>query len=754
MSQDNKIDLSKVPSGEYLSSEGVESSGTSSGMEVDVEEGYAEVVIRDDSEEQDVIEIVRDSGDTPEKAVPSHLLSRFLSTADASSQSNSVSRSQADSISLMSRIAPTDKGDKDGLTSKPSTLRNENDDDNGSHVSQDAFEDNLRSRGAEAGTLESDLSIGHSNTVELFEVEEDVYTMIFASPVKSVTFWYAIFIIAIQLSILILATINLLREGHRDNIFSVPPYTPIEVTFAQAVAIFVTILVARDVTSSLDVFTVSYDDEVSRKFPAASYKKWVLSHTLRLVEGLVGVLVAFIFIVQSTDVLGLFLDFLVVQFVSEIDDIGFFLADRGYLPFASIQAMTKKMKTIQFQFKGSQEGSSRRAVACGDYMRKGLFGLSVIGLYAAWITMKVRQNRGYYYADECQRFQITFEDYQFDFFEKMCRRRSESCPETWKNRTEAVRYSSFNDMYETVTNADGHVQLHNHRPMYTQRGLQGQSAFGADVSPPGEIKYCTQENAWVFSVSGLSKGADADDCSWLMRSPKTDALTLGNVPEGDWQVWTGLIKEGSVDITCVECEDNLRSDKQTGVVDCNFHGMCSSDKRCECKFPFMGATCDVCAACPVLELNSFDNDDASGGAFLNNALKGKMVRLDRAHNEPMEIYNRPIYYHGQNYGSDEWLTEDDIIVVVYWGEQWVVWNLTDYVDIVADGKVELIGFFETFHSTWDLIPTKAKPWFTSELTKASSPNNLKWTHYDSGDVAEFNFACLDDREKTVCDYLL
>ena len=162
-----------------------------------------------------------------------------------------------------------------------------------------------------------------------FQLQQDIFTFFFISPIFSWGFLYATCIYTLQLSILILAMTGLLKDADHGNPLHIPLHTEVDVLIAQFAALLVSVFTAKDIIHALDVFQVQYSESVKDVFPNATRQKWYLSHFLRLTEGCLGILVAFFFIVQSTDVLDLFLDFAVVQFVSELDDIAFFFAEKG-----------------------------------------------------------------------------------------------------------------------------------------------------------------------------------------------------------------------------------------------------------------------------------------------------------------------------------------------------------------------------------------------------------------------------------------
>jgi hypothetical protein len=740
MSDEEEIYSSLSPS----SSASYEDGNEEDEIDIQTDDGevYAEVEVRFDDG------VIQDR-DSPKKAIPTNLLSKFLVSPDVSSQSQ-MSRSEGDSLALSRTYTSRRKKAVDQKRSEiPRNVVGEVID-----VERDIFKDNELPHRSSIPIILGEDEIAAAG---IYHLEKDVFSMIFVSPVLSSTFVYAIFIVGVQISILTLALINQLREGVKGNWLDLPPHTTVEVNIAQGIALLLSVITAKDVIVPLKAFQVVYNPEIRKKFPAATYTRWIFSHVLRFSEGVFLIFAAFIFIVKSSDVLDLFLDFAVVQFVGALGNFWFHLALKGYLQFPIVSLVANGItKSVAFDYKrvesqNTAPGFQRIGIPRVERVRKLIFFLLLSILYGGWITTKALQSQGYYYNFDCQRFQVKFEDYQYDFFEKVCSSRQEKdCPQQWTQKGQALSYGSFDDVYEKSIRANGDIVLHNHRPKYTQRGLAGIDAFGED-SPSGEIKYCEEENAWVFAISGIDRGqANIDDCNWLMKSPKTNALTLGDVPKGGWQIWTGQMSKGGIDVTCIECEQDDMIDIQDGSVSCNYNGICNNDKTCKCVFPFMGAQCGVCAACQVLELKNYQNNDGNKPQFF---LEGKMVRLDKEPNKPFELYNRPVYYHGLDYASDIWLTSDNLYVLMYSENRWGVWNMTNRLNIVADGQLELLDYLETFHSAWNTNNTTL-PDFISVLTDSPTPKNLVWKNSKTGDVAGFEFTCLDeDFEEEMCGLL-
>jgi len=561
-------------------------------------------------------------------------------------------------------------------------------------------------------------SISEEDDDEKHDLGFNTFSFIFVSPVISVATAYAIFIICVQIGILSLVLLNQLGSPRPENLFKIPPRAKYEVIAAQGLAILVTVFVASDNIDALDVFYVKLDKKDSSlidKFPEAATWKWGLAHILQFIVGTLGIVVSFIFIVQSTEVLELFGNFVVVQFVSMLDDVAFELAIR-HLFTSNLLEVAQRIKTVKMSYYGS---NLRR------HVRRVAYVLLLVTLYTFWGLVRYRQKEGVYYVAECNRFKISFEDKSFDFFKIR--------PDNiWKNSTrydvirgresEPIRYSSFNDYYYPKPKGKG-FELQNNRPVFYQRGFTSfareSDSQDAKLRPPGKISYCKGIKAWVFSIENIYKSPiydpKDDGCNWLMKSKETLASLLDDVEEEDWDVWTGEISETKVDITCIDCRrpSKKASSKQPSkknVLDCNYNGYCSNDSVCVCNKDWTGGRCGVSYKC-----KSFEFEDGSSDILTDKDGVG------------MIVHDRPVHYV---------LEAPDLYLILYFGRRYVILEL-----ISEDHDVSDFTYLSKFHSAWNGFDSASKPILKTELTKKDSLNGLQWLNYTTDENMGFAFVC-------------
>lgn len=570
------------------------------------------------------------------------------------------------------------------------------------------------------------------NETNYFKLEEDISSIVLVSPLNSIPFFFSTFMMAVQVTILVLCMESLIDEVTPGNILHVPVFNTVEENMAQALALMVSLFASRDIVSSLSIFDVDFGPKEEEA--VASRWKWYMVNFTRFAIASVGLLVAFLFILQGTEVLDLFLDFAAVQFVSELDDIAFHLAKHGVLG-TQMQDASAKVGQVQLNYRKKIEGryNVRTVKAVG-------YSLLFCILLAPWIAVKIFQLRGFYFKADCQSFHIYFEENSFDAC-KVLKKQNRPCPEAWQ--TEALhllQYEQFSDIYTAGTDENGYIDTENHRPIYYQRGVDNSDGSFSW----GKISYCDQVNAWIFSIEGLGKGAKKNDCSWLIKSPETDAFSLDDVPEGDWVAWTGRLVETVVDITCIECEPGEKN-----AVGCNFNGDCLEKERtCDCKDLFLGFQCEVCTACAslthsgdfwaeieteMLTVATIRNETGivdiqsqfNSTEFFQSLLKDETA---------VEAYDRQVYYIGG--------VTEDILFLLYSGSKYSIRYISGEVltntngETLADAK--LTSYLVTFHSFWE---TNSTLLFETGITREISPLGLSWFSATSNTKANFTFEC-------------
>ncbi|KAL3925414.1 MAG: hypothetical protein SGILL_000420 [Bacillariaceae sp.] len=77
------------------------------------------------------------------------------------------------------------------------------------------------------------------------------------------------------------------------------------------------------------IANIRYDESVLEISPAATESKFALSFLLRFADGLYSLIINFVLLLITDEVLSLFLNFAALGFLQSIDDVAFHLAAQG-----------------------------------------------------------------------------------------------------------------------------------------------------------------------------------------------------------------------------------------------------------------------------------------------------------------------------------------------------------------------------------------------------------------------------------------
>jgi len=185
-------------------------------------------------------------------------------------------------------------------------------------------------------------------------------------------------VFAIQVIIFGLVAADVIDLANKGNPFNLPANVESTVRMTEVLAIVIAIITQDDVRTSINLLRDGYDKEALSVFPGSTKAKWVISIFLRGSEGILGLFVTFLLVMQSSTVLDLLLNFSAMEFVSLIDDVVFGLTTEGFFG----RAMKKEAKFVShskyYIFK----------VNIGNHCR--VFHCT-LGNYADWVGFHLQQ---------------------------------------------------------------------------------------------------------------------------------------------------------------------------------------------------------------------------------------------------------------------------------------------------------------------------------------------------------------------------
>jgi hypothetical protein len=136
-----------------------------------------------------------------------------------------------------------------------------------------------------------------------------------------------------QIVIFSLLAVDLIskKDSEGDRLARIPAHVETIVRVTQFLAIIIAVLTQADLRTSLEQVNEGYsEDRIGKKSEEASCGKWWFAAACRFLEGALGLVVTFFLIVIEDNVFDLLLNFTAMEFVSQLDDVAFFLAGTGY----------------------------------------------------------------------------------------------------------------------------------------------------------------------------------------------------------------------------------------------------------------------------------------------------------------------------------------------------------------------------------------------------------------------------------------
>mmetsp|Transcript_29169 Transcript_29169/g.70374 ORF Transcript_29169/g.70374 Transcript_29169/m.70374 type:complete len:544 (+) Transcript_29169:258-1889(+) len=163
---------------------------------------------------------------------------------------------------------------------------------------------------------------------EMAEIEDDVYNMFFLSEPCSSSYWFAIATFILKLGLIIIIAIDLFTEG----IFPDSSDVSFNVKLTQFLLLPVNVSVQEELITTFFVYAnLKWSKEIQSLNPGASKCKYHISNVMRFIDGIAFLFINTTLMLQATQVLGAFLNFAALQFLSSIDNVALHLARDGYL---------------------------------------------------------------------------------------------------------------------------------------------------------------------------------------------------------------------------------------------------------------------------------------------------------------------------------------------------------------------------------------------------------------------------------------
>lgn len=371
----------------------------------------------------------------------------------------------------------------------------------------------------------------------------------------------------------------------------------------------------------------------------------MLAILLQMSIGLLFNCAIFILVIQSSTVIGMFLNFAALAFITEIDDLAFSLASRGYFT-RSIQESTEQVE--QFETPNAQSFWLKRLILLG----------SVLAFLTGYGRVASQQNSGTWL---CERIEVQFGDAYY---------------------SQAPYYSGMYRRSDEIYD-------------------NGRFIYLSEDGEKAAFRYCNTASGsyWVWGeLFEFSDGSEinidnlCDDANWIARSPETkgfDLADITDIPPNDWVISTSTTSNivYPIDHFVLRCADCSTS---------TCEGVCE-DNICQCNEGQIGSQCHFLESeiCPVLDKDpitlNFPQDDDS-------RLTTEYTVLLDLDGSPVLAYGKPVYY--SIYTNSLGTVAFGADVLVFLGHRYYAgyaWRLDDTDYSVEELSEKLVDLLSSFH---------------------------------------------------------
>jgi len=567
----------------------------------------------------------------------------------------------------------------------------------------------------ERGTVNADDDHHDEEGIDLPLLPEDTFSYLAFSKWNSTSMLTAICVLAIQTMTLFVLALDFSSTNYPGNYFGVPVSVNTRTATIQVIALFIIVFSQGDLHDSLNLLFMGYDKEEleNNLHTTITYPRWLISLSTRLFVTSFGLAITFVMIVRESDVTQLLLDFTSIEFVTNIDNIFFWLTAWGYLGLsaqrdATVIVRAKAPVLVQEEDFGQDPVSLKRI--SNNRRRRRSIRLHVkkkskmknSNPHAAIEGLEVdknseRDNKDYS-IHSLNTLQSIREDLKFGEDQRSnCYSRFPrflflaaiyftlltgwAFNYYWQRTGTFVCgtiFVQFNDIYHPgLATFSGLFTSKCGDDGYCKRSAYVESGHGS-YSDTARFFFCEDIQAWVFA---FDEGHQFNCENWISRSPEQDIMSvdsyniLASVQGNDpWTIRVGDRRQLPIPEFTLECYDCKYDESFCGG---EGRGKCV-DNRCVCEDGWYGYRCDYFMPCDELEVNPLHAQGLRPWAGKYRPLMAPLTGEDRNNNvtDPSKIlkmYNRPTYIGGGNTVPVE--------VIFYNGRRWV--------NIVLDSSVSI-----------------------------------------------------------------
>ena len=494
---------------------------------------------------------------------------------------------------------------------------------------------------------------------------------VYSDVLRSRTFYLALVVFLFQMAIYFILAYDITNFRNPKNRLKLPVNVEIPVRIAECFAIMVAIITQDEVGTAVVLIREGFDEDLVEAFPGATKAKWVWSIALRAFEGLFGLLLTCLLIMQSTTVLDLLLNFLAMEFVSKLDDVVFVLAREGFLGFLGCVVQKEADNVSNTYYASQRSRKSRKNATC---VTNVYFLILFTSMFTGWVWISWKQASGAYLCSKI--------------------------------------FAQHGDEALPMLGSMSGLFL-----LQKQSFIRQNRRLGYKDNRGSLLAYCEKQKRWTLSLS--EDGVSPDDwtpCNWYAASSESEDFDVLKTATSQWVVKTStniFVPLSHHFLACYDCTDNL----------CAPHGYCKEGK-CMCKEGRYGLRCEYPEPCQRLEMEIEQHDEGfvkTGESYFAS----KYYRL-----QDVETYNRPVY---TSLGDNETTLSDDTDFFVFTGARWILSYRRLFPELKdVNSTTRLAEYFKTQfrgHSTKYSASYVSEPVYIDTPADAKvSPLSVRWRY--------------------------
>ena len=386
-------------------------------------------------------------------------------------------------------------------------------------------------------------------------LNSDTFSFLISAHPCSIPFLTGILAFALKNVIFYLIMVNLINYNDSFNRLGIPVSVAPEVLFSQILAFGISVFTQNDLVTGMVLLYQGHSKDMKAVYAnpddvaggGGRLSQWLFAVSCLFLDGLFGLVVTFMLIVTSSDVLSVMLNFAAVEFVAGLDEAVFSLCEMGFLG---------RINKLEAALVADATYLAKRRHGSKVLHTVGLVGILAVVL-SFWVYLFSLQVRGVYSPNTLI---VQFDD---------------------QVRPELAAHSG---LYVLRTNR--------------QAGPSNRFQYDEQRTGGGHFGYCSMNTEWTFSV-----GFPIDPCDYtnvLAKSIGTQTYDMTQVAGDTWSVFRGSVDQAipmQDFFMAIACETS--DDCSGGRGDC-------IRNRCECQEGTFGLRCehDVNVVCPEIRLDA------------------------------------------------------------------------------------------------------------------------------------------------------